>query len=225
MAVDTTNGQVTSAYSKTGTTGQNIGVDKSVLGKDDFLKLLLVELQNQDPTSPQDTAKILEQTSQLATLEASQNTNESLSKLSSTIGNSSYYSTIGSIGKMADSGVRTVSLTNGKSIDLDIYFSENVQSGQIEFVNSQGVAVETIPLSQYSKGINSFSWDGKDQSGKPYEDGKYTVNVSYTNSEGATKSAEYGVYPIESVRFNNGTAEFKMGNSYVALSAIKEIKN
>ena len=44
--------------------------DKSVLGKDDFLTLLLVELQHQDPTEPTDSATILTQTSQLANLEA-----------------------------------------------------------------------------------------------------------------------------------------------------------
>ncbi len=223
MAIE--NGQVTSAYNKTGSTGQNIGVDKSVLGKDDFLKLLLVELQNQDPTSPQDTAKILEQTSQLATLEASQNTNEALTNLSGTIGNSAYYSTIGSIGKMADTGTRTLTLKDGKSVDFDLYFAENIKSGKIEITNSQGVSVETINIDQYPKGISKFNWDAKDQSGNIFEDGTYTVNISYTNNNGESKSAQFGIYPIESVRFNNGTAEFKLGNSYVALSNIKEIKN
>ena len=50
--------------------------DKRALQKDDFLKLLLVELQHQDPTEPMDSEKILSQTSQLATLESAQNTND-----------------------------------------------------------------------------------------------------------------------------------------------------
>ena len=50
--------------------------EKGILGKDEFLKLLLVELQHQDPTAPVETDKILSQTSQLARLEASTNTNE-----------------------------------------------------------------------------------------------------------------------------------------------------
>jgi flagellar basal-body rod modification protein FlgD len=45
--------------------------DKSILSKDDFMTLLLVELQHQDPTEPMDSEKILSQTSQLATLELS----------------------------------------------------------------------------------------------------------------------------------------------------------
>jgi len=76
--------------------------DKSILGKDDFMTLLLVELQHQDPTEPMDSEKILSQTSQLATLEASENTNQALSDLAASLGSSQQYSTIAAIGKTAD---------------------------------------------------------------------------------------------------------------------------
>ena len=62
--------------------------DKSALDKDSFLKLMLVSLQHQDPSEPMDTEKILSQTSQLATLEASKNTNKALEGLASSLGNS-----------------------------------------------------------------------------------------------------------------------------------------
>ena len=57
-----------------------------VLGKDDFLKLLLVELQHQDPTEPMDSGKILTQTSQLASLESAQNTTKALETLAKQLG-------------------------------------------------------------------------------------------------------------------------------------------
>ena len=57
-----------------------------ILGKDDFLNLLLVELQNQDPTDPMDSDKILSQTSELASLEASTNTNKALEDLTAALG-------------------------------------------------------------------------------------------------------------------------------------------
>ena len=54
----------------------------SQLDKDAFLKLLLVELQHQDPTEPMDSAKMLEQTSQLATVEMQEKTNQVMTQLS-----------------------------------------------------------------------------------------------------------------------------------------------
>ena len=62
----------------TATTSSTTVNPNGVLGKDDFLKLLLLELKYQDPTSPMDSEKILSQTSQLAGLEASENTNKAL---------------------------------------------------------------------------------------------------------------------------------------------------
>ncbi len=221
MAVE--NSLVTSAFSKYGTTGKNIGEDKSILDKDDFLKLLLTELQNQDPTNPQDTDKILQQTSQLATLEASQNTNEALSKLSSSIQNSAQFATISSIGKMANTGVDGINLEEGKSVQFDVYFPESIQSGTIEIVNSQGITVDKIDVDAQSKGVVSFDWDGVDDSGNPYPEGKYTLNIAYTSSSGENRSAKFGVYPVEAVRFENGEAQFKLGSQYVPLNQIKEI--
>ncbi len=223
MAIE--NGLVTSAFNTYGTDGQNVGIDKSVLGKDDFLKLLLVELQNQDPTNPQDTDKILQQTSQLATLEASQNTNDALSSLTSTMSNSAQFTTISSIGKMANTGATGVVIENGNPVSFDVYFPESIQGGEITITNSQGVTVETLTVDAQSKGSVSLNWDAMDKSGNIYEDGEYRIGVTYTSSDGSSKSGRFGTYPIEAVRFNGGEAEFKLGGSYYPMSSVSEIYN
>jgi len=214
-----------SAFNTNGIEGKNIGENKSVLGKDDFLKLLLVGLQNQDPTSPQDSDQILQQTSDLATLEASQNTNDALSNLSASMSSSTQFSTISSIGKMANTGGTGLILEDGKSIDFEIYFPESAKGGSIQITNSQGVLVETLDISDISKGTNKFHWSAQDKSGAPFEDGDYKIEAIYTTDSGTSKSAKFGVYPIEAVRFIGDEAEFKLGSSYVPLSAIQEIYN
>jgi flagellar basal-body rod modification protein FlgD len=223
MAIE--NGVVTSAFNTLGTTGTNIGEDQSVLGKDDFLQLLLVELQNQDPTDPQDTDKILQQTSQLATLEASQNTNDALTNLSQTMTNSSYYSTVSSIGKMASLGADGLILEDGVPIEFDVYFPEDITSAEVTLTNDQGIAVETLELSAKGKGSTTLNWDAVDNSGNSFEDGKYTVAIQYTTTSGETKEGQFGVFPIEAVRFNGEEPEFKLGNTYMPMSLITEIYN
>ena len=203
--------------------------DKTVLGKDDFLKLLLVELQHQDPTEPMDSEKILSQTSQLATLEASQNTNDSLDGLSKSLASSQEFSIIAAIGKRADLGSNAISLQEGSSSTFELYFPESVASGTIEMSDSDGNVVGSISIElpegedSLSSGVYKYTWDGKDVNGNNVDGGIYHVNAKYTDTKGTNQTTKIGAYPIESVRFEDGKALVKLGSNYVPLKNIAEV--
>jgi flagellar basal-body rod modification protein FlgD len=72
-------GEVNSTVSGlNGTTGSSKITQE--LGKDEFLKILVAELQNQDPTNPMDNKDFITQMAQFSTLEQMQNMTESLQK-------------------------------------------------------------------------------------------------------------------------------------------------
>jgi flagellar basal-body rod modification protein FlgD len=56
-------------------------IPTNVLGKDDFLKLLLTQMKYQDPTSPMDTDQMVQQEAQMTQLEQSMNMNENIEEL------------------------------------------------------------------------------------------------------------------------------------------------
>jgi len=117
-----------------------------ILGKDDFMKLMLIELQYQDPTDPMDTDKILSQTSELASLEAADNTNKALENLSKSLASSQQYSVISAIGKTASLGSNSIQHTKGESSTFEMYFPTDVESGTVTISDSQGNVVKTIDL-------------------------------------------------------------------------------
>lgn len=201
----------------------NTVADKTALGKDDFMKLLLVQLQYQDPTAPMDTEKILTQTSQLAALEASDNTKTALENLTASLGNAQQFSTIGAIGRTADLGSNAISFDKGTPSTFEMYFPNSIQQGTIQITDVDGNTVGTLDVGTNEAGVYSFDWDGTTTTGATADSGVYYASASYTDQDGTSRTTRLGAYPIESVRFENGTTYLKLGSSYVALDNIKEV--
>lgn len=65
------------------------------LGKDDFLKLLITQLSNQDPTNPMEDTQFISQMAQFSSLEQMTNMNESFNKIAAMINSSQAASTLG----------------------------------------------------------------------------------------------------------------------------------
>jgi len=198
-------------------------VDKSILGKDDFMTLLLVELQHQDPTEPMDSEKILTQTSQLATLEASENTNQALADLAASLGTTQQFSTIAAIGKTADLGSNAIGHDEGSTSSFEVYFPQEVSSGAVEVLNTNGEIVSTMSIEPNAAGVYQFDWDGTLSNGEAAESGMYYITASYKNPAGDDLTTRMGAYPIESVRFEDGATLVKVGSSYVDLENVVEI--
>ncbi len=196
---------------------------KGELGKDEFLKLLLVELEHQDPTAPVETDKILSQTSQLASLEASTNTNKELENLSSALQSSMKFSTVGAMGKIANIGNDEVILPENGTANFEIYFPDNVKEGEIEVKDTLGNLVRTIKVSDVSKGVNGFSWNGESNDGNRAEEGSYHVTASYVTPKGKSGTTAIGTYPISSLKFEEGKSLMKLGSQYVPFKMVKEL--
>jgi len=215
-------GQDSAIYGEYQTT-EDLVEDKTSLSNDDFMTLLLVELQNQDPTEPTDTEQILTQTSELATLEATDNTNKALEDLSKTLAASSDFGAISAIGKTADLGSNAITLAEGEDTSFEIYFPSDVQSGNVEILDSNGNVLKTIAAEPGESGVYTYTWDGRDNGGDMLDEGIYYVTASYTNSSGESLSTRVGTYPIESVRFDEGNTLVKVGSGYVPLENVVEI--
>ncbi|EAI2689781.1 flagellar basal body rod modification protein [Campylobacter jejuni] len=237
----TTSG-TTSSGSTSGTTRTDsssssgiVSNPNATLDKDAFLKLLLIELQHQDPTDPMDSDKMLTQTSQLSALEMQQNTNttmqkmvETMQKLSDSFSTSMSTSALGAIGKMATVSDNKIKLTGADElIALKMYLPEDSDENgvtlEIYDSNNKLVFSEKSDAKSISQGLFTMEWPGRNNDGVYAGDGEYTVKMVYNNKNGEKITANYGTYPIEGVVFKDGVAHAKMAGKEVPFDAIQEI--
>ncbi len=200
---------------------------KSILGKDDFMALLLAELQHQDPTDPMDSDKILTQTSQLAQLESQDKTNKALEELTASFKNSKNFSAVSTIGKMAklESSLTLTKQQDGSPspVNFNLDFAEDIKGGTINIYSEEGALVKSIALDEDSAGQHSFNWDGKTNAGTDADAGKYYIKASYQNPDGLTLDATGGSYKIESVKFEEEKTFVKINGNYINFDQVAEI--
>lgn len=237
----TTSG-TTSSGSTSGTTRTDsssssgiVSNPNATLDKDAFLKLLLIELQHQDPTDPMDSDKMLTQTSQLSALEMQQNTNTTMQKmvetmqlLSNSFSTSMSTSALGAIGKMATVSDNKIKLTGADElIALKMYLPEDSDENGVTLEvydsNNKLVFSEKSGEQSISQGLFTMEWPGRNNDGVYAGDGEYTVKMVYNNKNGEKITANYGTYPIEGIVFKEGIAYAKMAGQEVPFDAIQEI--
>lgn len=107
------------------------------LGKDDFLKLLITQLSNQDPTSPMDNTQFIAQMAQFSSLEQMTNMNQEFGKLNNMLVSSQ---AVGTIGKTVDVDVGGVKTTG--TVDAVTYGNNpQVRIGNMYYDMKQITAV------------------------------------------------------------------------------------
>lgn len=144
--------------------------------QDRFLKLLVTQMQNQDPLNPLDNAQVTSQLAQLSTVTGIDKLNGTLESL---MGN--YQSAqLLQASSMIERGVLApgsqLALTEGKAI-FGVEFPSDVDTGQIVIKDEAGNVVQTIEMPAQKSGTTPLLWDGTKADGTKAADGNYTFEV------------------------------------------------
>ncbi len=195
----------------------------TTLGKEDFLKLLITQLQYQDPLSPLNNQEFMAELAQFSSLEQLQNVNSNLQTsmlLSQSLNNSSATNLIGK---------RVISLGNqvylsgegGEEITFDLAEDAGVT---IEIYDEEGNLIRTLKGGSLPGGRNQIHWDGEDGEGNQLPPGNYSFKVIAVDSESnVVDVTTYSTGLVEGVRFKEGNAVLILGDEEINLSDIVEV--
>jgi flagellar basal-body rod modification protein FlgD len=171
---------------------------KQQLGQEEFLKLMTTQLQNQDPTKPMDNAQFLGQIAQFSTVSGIQQMQESFSAMATSLQSSQALQGAQMVGR----GVLVPSKTSLLPDTGAMGAAAELPSGgtlRVDVLDSSGQVVRRLDLGTREAGLNQFTWDGNDESGKRMEAGTYTLRAELDQA-GATQSVStYGLDVVDSV--------------------------
>jgi flagellar basal-body rod modification protein FlgD len=156
---------------------------KNTLGKDDFLKLLMAQLNNQDPLKPMEHQEFSAQLAQFGSLEQLQNIHKGIESLQGGMGSEAKLSALGMIGKTVTANGNEVELMEGQSVNLSFAKKDGVVPVKAQIYSDQGKLIRELEMNAKNSEAG-LSWDGKDQDGKTLPSGKYTFRVQGVNPSG-----------------------------------------
>jgi len=197
------------------------------LGRDEFLKLLIAQLENQDPLEPAKDTEFVAQMATFSSLEQLINANDNLEALA--LGQTSLVNSqaLNLIGKSAlvEAGSQ-FHIGNGKPEELVYILPQPAESAQLTLYASDGTPVHTFELETTPNGRVTLAWDGKDLDGKPVPDGDYRIEISATDGKGEPiPIALFKSLPIDGVNFLDGGFTLVSGDREIPFELILEIRS
>jgi flagellar basal-body rod modification protein FlgD len=196
----------------------------SALGKDEFLKLLMAQLQNQDPTQPSDPTAFTAQLAQFSQLELQQNANSTLTELASAQAAGNQQSAVNLVGKNVTFSTSTVTIAAGGGALLTGKLDGDAASVSAVIKNAAGATLRTVKAGATPKGGVQVPWDGRDDSGNPVAAGSYSVSLTALDTQGkpVNATAQQSAL-VTGVTFSNGVTQLIAGGTTLPLGSVTEI--
>jgi flagellar basal-body rod modification protein FlgD len=197
----------TSTTSST-TAGSDSEAAKAKLDEDlnQFLTLLVTQLQNQDPLDPMDATEFTSQLVQFASVEQQIYQNSNLEKMLNLQETSQISSMVDFIGNQVEFFSQDLPVANGRA-EFSYVMPAGVAKGSINIANANGLNVFYADADT-GVGKHTVEWDGTDKNGQQLDDGIYTLLVTGQDSSGNLVEIEHLVVgPVTGAGVDDGVVK------------------
>jgi len=170
--------QTQSAAASAPATAANVQTDTKKMSSD-FMKMLVAQMQYQDPTKPVDSAQMTSQLAQISTVDGINKLNDTMNSLASSLKGNVTSQAASMIGRDVLVPGNNISLTQGQAkFGVQLPVAANVVN--VSIVNDSGKTVKVLSMGSQAAGNLPISWNGTDANGQSVPNGNYTFQVTAT---------------------------------------------
>ena len=218
MAIQSVNPTATPAAS-------NQTLPNQTVTQDDFLKLLIAQLQNQDPLQPMDNQQFAVQLATFNSLSQLIDIDSKLGSLQTAQGTTNQFNAASLIGKEITTNGNTLSLQSGTPATIGYQLGGNASKVVVNIQDSGGGLVRQLTLGARNAGSQTVAWDGKNDAGNAVPAGVYAFEINAFDINGKQVSASGQVQGVVTgVSLNGSEPLLDIGDVQVPLSSVTNVR-
>ncbi len=193
------------------------------VGKEAFLKLLVAQLENQDPLDPLENTEFVAQLAQFSSLEGIQNLQLEMGNVSDNIASLKNFSVSSLVGRVVTTEGDAFDY-RGEPVSLGYELEGSAEEVLLTVHDASGRTVRSISTQGGPAGSYQAVWDGRDSNGNLLGPGAYSFTVSALDGQGTpVKVVPYTSDIVTGVYYEDGKPYLSVGSNLVPIDKVKEI--
>lgn len=196
----------------------------SQLGKDEFLRLMMAQLQAQDPTAPQSSEAFVAQLAQFSSVEQLTGLNSMMESLLVAQAANNQTQIAGLVGKDVVYTTDAITLGVDGATPVRVTPEANAADVVVTIKDESGTVVRTVHLGAADGSGLDYTWDGLDDQGRPMPEGEYSISATATDTQGNPVDVSVGASGhIDAVSFDGGVPMLVIGGLKIPVGDVVQI--
>lgn len=209
------------------TTPNKAAAPKKELGQEDFLKLLVAQLKNQDPNNPAENGEFLGQIAQFSMVSGIDDLGVSFDGVAGSINTGQGIQAAQLVGKQVLVETNTAALAAGEPVEGFLELVDGAAATKLQIHDAAGSLITEIDLGSISPGMQKFSWGGLKEDGTQAATGEYQITAQGLVN-GKLEAVPVHIFSkVESVSVDSSNTNVLLhlaGNKNVGISEIREYR-
>lgn len=199
---------------------------KEELGQEEFLHLMVTQLENQDPFKPLESGEFLGQLAQFGTVSGLAELQTAFGNLAGSLVSNQALQAAGLVGRTALAASDAAVVDAGAGLSGAVELPEASTNVRVQIRDADDQVVQELDLGTRGAGLVRFAWDGTTAGGDAAPAGHYTVTAQYLANNEAQAADVFISAPVDSVLVDKSGFRVQLrGIGELPFTAVREISS